>query len=267
MLLPIKPGFELSYVEQGQGEPIVFLPGILGDKDTFALTTKHLTDKYRCISVEFAGQGASVIDGLKAFDDFSLPKHAESVIALLDHLGLKNVHLVGLSFGSAVSQYIAANYPEYVSEVVLLGALINNQTFHYRNWNTMWGLLTEDVERFTRLSLGLCYSEAFCAANPKLLELSYEKIERLSEKQLQVFKWHLQHGREFDIPAVFNQIEKHITVIHGDRDLIHPIEDQLTVIGDKQNVDVVVLEGVAHGMHLEAGKQIADELLKRYEGA
>lgn len=76
-----------------------------------------LRDEYRCITVDWRGQGDTPAAPDLAADMDSL---TDDLVALLDHLGLDAVHYAGLSMGGFVGMRLAARHPERVRSLVLL---------------------------------------------------------------------------------------------------------------------------------------------------
>jgi pimeloyl-ACP methyl ester carboxylesterase len=112
---------EMYYEVLGQGEPVL----CMGGWGTFAHDNHHhlakgLTDRYQVILFDYRGVRDSG-------DDLSKPStmrlHADDAIGLLDHLGVKNVHLIGLvGMGACICQEIAINRPDLARSMVNMGA-------------------------------------------------------------------------------------------------------------------------------------------------
>lgn len=68
----------------------------------------------RSLLVDFLGYGYS--DRPESFD-YTIESHAQTVIELLDGLGIKSCHLVGHSFGGTVGIHVAQARPEAVRSI------------------------------------------------------------------------------------------------------------------------------------------------------
>lgn len=68
---------------------------------------------------------------------YSIPDMADDLLALLDHLGLERVHLMGHSFGGAIALLLAHRHPERVRSVILADTRLRTiQPYHrLRDWN------------------------------------------------------------------------------------------------------------------------------------
>jgi pimeloyl-ACP methyl ester carboxylesterase len=107
----------LSYATSGSptDEALVFLHGLGAQKKQITSVLDQLTG-YSLIAPDLPGHGES-----RGFDpaSYSFDFFADQVIALMDHLGIKQCHLGGLSMGSAISLNIALRYPKRFKSLVL----------------------------------------------------------------------------------------------------------------------------------------------------
>jgi len=112
---------DMYYEVIGTGEPLLCMGG-WGSfcRDGQAGLARGLTDRYQVILFDYRGIGESG-------DNRSVPStmalHADDAIGLLDHLGVSNVHLVGLvGMGACVCQEIAIRRPDLARSMVNMGA-------------------------------------------------------------------------------------------------------------------------------------------------
>lgn len=99
----------------GAGEPVVFLHGFLFDGRQFA-QVEALREDYRCITIDFRGQGRSG----PARGGFQIEQQAADVLEVLRQLEVDRVHLVGLSMGGFVAMRLAARNPERIRSLTLV---------------------------------------------------------------------------------------------------------------------------------------------------
>ena len=100
----------------GPGEPVMFLPGFLFDGRQFDPQVRSLRATYRCLTLDFRGQGRSA----PARGGYQIEQQTADVAAVIGQLGLPPVHLVGLSMGGFVSMRIAARQPHLVRSLTLV---------------------------------------------------------------------------------------------------------------------------------------------------
>lgn len=100
----------------GDGPPVLFLHGFLFDGRQYAAQIDALQDRYRCIALDFPGQGRSGPSGV----GYGTEALTDLVIAFLEQADLGPVHLAGLSMGGFTGMRIAARRPELLRSLALL---------------------------------------------------------------------------------------------------------------------------------------------------
>ena len=108
-------GIGMYYQVQGQGEPLVLIPGLGADHTSWFLQARAFKKHYRVIT--FDGRGMGKTD--KPADPFTLETMADDVVALMDHLGADAANIVAVSMGGLVAQEIALDHPDRVRKLVL----------------------------------------------------------------------------------------------------------------------------------------------------
>ena len=103
-------GAELHYTDCGSGPPILFLHGLGGSTDNWEAQVEHFAPLYRVIALDMRGSGQSR-DTNYADGPFTALQFAADARALLTHLRLAPVHVVGLSMGGAVAFQLAVDAP------------------------------------------------------------------------------------------------------------------------------------------------------------
>lgn len=112
----LETGVGLHYRDCGEGKPLVFFPQV----DIWNYQVLDLTDRHRCVLVDLRGTG----DSDKPFSDYTFQEWCSDLKALIRHLDLSDVALVGWSMGGGVAlQYVLDfNQDQRVSRLVMVGA-------------------------------------------------------------------------------------------------------------------------------------------------
>ena len=109
-------GQHLYYEDSGGAGPaVVFSHGFLMDHEMFAPQVSELSDEFRCIAWDERGFGAT-----PATEPFTYWDSAADCLALLDHLGIDQAVLAGMSQGGFLSLRAALTAPERVKALVLI---------------------------------------------------------------------------------------------------------------------------------------------------
>jgi pimeloyl-ACP methyl ester carboxylesterase len=111
--------FRISYLEGGlasNSAPIIFLPGWPVSVETYRESLKALSSRYQVIAPDLPGFCKSTSPTfLQNYQDY-----ANCIIAFVNTLNLKKVHLIGHSIGGAIAIAIAASLPSIVSSLVVV---------------------------------------------------------------------------------------------------------------------------------------------------
>ena len=111
-------GIDLYYETHGSGRPLVLLHGGLGAGEMFGPVLPSFTDHHQVILVDLQGHGRTA-DIDRPID---VRLMADDVAALIEHLGLDDVDLVGYSLGGGVALQTAIRHPERVRRLVAASA-------------------------------------------------------------------------------------------------------------------------------------------------
>jgi haloalkane dehalogenase len=117
---------EISYVDTGAGDPVVFLHGNPTSSYLWRNVIPHVEGVGRCLAPDLVGMGDSgpTPDGSYRFVD-----HARYIDSWFEALGLTNVTLVVHDWGSALGFYWAYRHPERVRGIAYMEALVQPMTW------------------------------------------------------------------------------------------------------------------------------------------
>jgi pimeloyl-ACP methyl ester carboxylesterase len=110
---------EVHFIDTGSGDgpPLVLLHQTPRSVDEFAEVIPILATSHRVIAVDNPGYGASEVPARQP----TVEQYADTIIALLDHLGIAKATLVGHHTGAILAVDIDARHPERVDRLVLSG--------------------------------------------------------------------------------------------------------------------------------------------------
>jgi len=101
-----------------EGEPLLFLHGGLGSMEDFNGNLDSLSDRFRIIGIDFRGHGGSTLGTAPL--RYSL--YQADVEAILEHLGIDSVSVIGLSDGGIVGYRMAVQNPGKVRRLITIGS-------------------------------------------------------------------------------------------------------------------------------------------------
>src|SRR5210317_59357 len=106
---PFKPhyvqvhGSKMHYVDEGSGDPILFLHGNPTSSYLWRNIIPHLSSQGRCIAPDLIGMGKSDKPDL----EYRFFDHVKYIEGFIEKLGLQNITLVIHDWGSALSFHYA----------------------------------------------------------------------------------------------------------------------------------------------------------------
>jgi pimeloyl-ACP methyl ester carboxylesterase len=112
-----KDGARLAYRDEGQGLPLLCLPGLTRSMADFDYLIPHLPP-LRLIRMDYRGRGASDWTGAATY---TVAQEAQDALTLLDHLSVAKAAILGTSRGGLIGMVLGATARDRV-----LGLCLND---------------------------------------------------------------------------------------------------------------------------------------------
>ncbi|MCW4467630.1 alpha/beta hydrolase [Flavobacterium sp. MFBS3-15] len=109
-------GTELHYVEGGEGEPLILLPGWPQTWWAYHKVMPALAAKFKVLAIDIRGMGSSH----KPMEGYDKKNMALDVYSLVNKLGYRSVAIAGHDIGAHVAYSFAAQFQELTSALVML---------------------------------------------------------------------------------------------------------------------------------------------------
>jgi pimeloyl-ACP methyl ester carboxylesterase len=116
-------GFEIAFIDEGEGDPVILVHGFASNAIVNWVDTgwvRHLARAgYRVVAVDNRGHGRSA----KPHDPqhYGAPVMAEDVRRLMDYLGFDRADVMGFSMGARICAFLALRHPDRVRSAVFGG--------------------------------------------------------------------------------------------------------------------------------------------------
>jgi 3-oxoadipate enol-lactonase len=238
----------------GDGPAVIFSHGFLMDREMFDPQRDALAPEFRVIAWDERGFGQTEFDG----QPFTYWDSARDCLALLDHLGIDQAVLAGMSQGGFLSLRAALLAPERVRALVLIdtqsGVEDPEHLPAYKQMQETW-LAVGPVDELAQTIAGLIISEP---------QLHDAWIEKWRQKPKEDFKapGDCLLDRD-DITDRLNEISCPAIVFHGTEDQAISMEQaQQLSHGLEGCTGVVPIEGAAHASNLTHPDQVNGPLLE-----
>lgn len=176
-----RPGGRLAYQVSGEGPAIVLVHGFGLDRRMWDPQVRHLESRCQVVRYDCRGFGES-----GPFGPGVPYTHAGDLLALLDHLGIGQAVLAGLSFGGRVVLQATLAAPDRVGGLVLLDAVLDGVP-----WDPESAAALDEAARQAR-TRGLAAGQAAWLAHP-LFATARERPEVASVLAEMVARYPGQH--------------------------------------------------------------------------
>jgi pimeloyl-ACP methyl ester carboxylesterase len=120
--LPVN-GYDMAYVEKGNGRPVILVHGAINDYRVWAAQMEPLSQSNRAIAVSLRHYFPERWDGKGG--SFSMQQHAADLISFIKALNVGPVDVVGHSRGAYVSLELALAAPDVIRKLVLAEPALN----------------------------------------------------------------------------------------------------------------------------------------------
>src|SRR6202046_5631035 len=114
--LPVN-GYDMTYLDAGQGPPLVCVHGSLCDFRIWHCVLGPLSKKHRVIALSLRHFFPERWDG--SGDSYSIAQHVSDVIGFVEQLNVGPVDLMGHSRGGHVSFRVAQQRPDLLRKLIL----------------------------------------------------------------------------------------------------------------------------------------------------
>jgi len=106
---------ELFYETHGSGMPLMLVAGLASDSQSWQPIVGDLSRHFLVITPDNRGVGRTKPQKI----GITIRQIADDYIALMTHLGLSSVNLLGHSMGGFVALDLAIRYPDCVNKLIL----------------------------------------------------------------------------------------------------------------------------------------------------
>jgi pimeloyl-ACP methyl ester carboxylesterase len=116
---------KIHYVEAGQGEPVILIPGSYNTQRTWKRIMPLLAAEFRLLALDYIGTTDS--GKQPEIPEFTLQEQTDIIAKMVRQIGLPKVNLIGGYYGGAAVYDFAARYPELVLKIISIeGSLISS---------------------------------------------------------------------------------------------------------------------------------------------
>ena len=245
------PAASKLYVEEhGEGEPLLLIEGLGQSMWAWREQIPVFARRFRTIAYDTRGTGRSPVPD----EAYWIPDLADDAAAILDG---RAAHIVALSMGGYVALTLALARPELVRSLVLVGTGAGGpervpRPDHVREaFAAAQGLPPEE---FGRLTMPYTLSAGWPERHPdRFEEILRARLEHPTPYE--TIDVHMQACYRYYAEGIeVERVDAPALVIHGDEDLIVPVENGRMLAARLPKARYVELPGRGHNIPLEDPK-------------
>jgi 3-oxoadipate enol-lactonase len=242
------------------------IQGLGADKNLWILQRLALASRYRTIALDNRGAGRSD----KPYGTYSLMQMVDDTIAVMDHAGAEDAHVVGASMGGVIAQILALRHPDRVRSLTLACTACQQHPWR-QDLLTEWSEVARD-----RGMRAMTSNAARWTIGPRSLRRISPAIGWLGPLALSrpTHAFAAQVGAILsapeDLAGELSKIEVPTLVMVGNQDILTPRGDAEELAERIPTAELVVISGAAHGFMIEHAttfNRILLEFLGRAETA
>lgn len=248
-------GLSIAYQVKGQGSPLVMLHGGVSDSRSWNRQLERFSDEFRVIAWDAPGCGGSQDPP----EDYSLEDYADTLAEFIYKMGLRQAHILGLSFGGGLAIQLYQRHPTIARTLILESA--------YAGWTG--SLPANEVEERRKKGMEMSQmtgKEVADAFIPTLFSDSVPK-ETVEETASIIRDFHPSGSRTMlsafaraDLRDTLPEITIPVLLIYGDRDKRSPLKVARDLHSRMPSSKLVIIPGAGHVVHEETPDRFENEV-------
>jgi len=243
-------GIELAYERRGEGTSLVLVHGYPLDHHLWDDVVPLLENTFDVIALDLRGFGDStIVDTLYTMNDL-----ASDIAGLLDYLGIKKAAIAGHSMGGYVALAFARLYPERVSGLGLVSSqvLADSPEGKDRRYKSAVDVAEKGISGVVEAMTTKFTSD------PRLQAFARKSME--TQKPAAYIGALKAMAERMDSTSLLSTFNFPVVIIHGDADMLIPIERAREVKAAVPSAHLIEINGAGHMPMMEAVNECAEAL-------
>jgi 3-oxoadipate enol-lactonase len=246
----------------GAGEPVILLNGIMMTVVSWEGVRARLSPHLQVLCCDLRGQLMTREPPPPLVAD-----HVPDLVALLDHLGIERVHVIGTSFGGLVGAYLAARHPRRVLSYTAIAAgdrFDDEMQAEVERWRRSCAAVLGGGPRTAVCEAiePVVFSPAWRRANRRQQALRLKFFESLPDTWYQGLHGLLVSAPSVDLGPELSGITCPALVVAAGEDRFVPRERSRALADQIPGARFEVIEGAGHAVIAEQPQQVADLCLE-----
>jgi 3-oxoadipate enol-lactonase len=260
MLFTTADGADLFYEVLGSPDdqgPVVFLNGIMMTTRSWGNILPTFTPQFDCVLHDFRGQLRSPYPA-----SFNIEQHADDLAALLDHVGIERVDVVGTSYGGEVGMIFAYTYPERVKSLTVIACASRaDEHMRQRVFAAMNAAMTEHDRLYDIVARDF-FSPDFLREHPEVVAEGRARVAGFPDEFFAGYVNLCDAFTALDITDNLRAIRCPTLVIAAERDTLKPLPYSEAIVSEVEGSRLLVVPDAGHAVVIERPDVISRAVLE-----
>lgn len=250
----------VEYHIEGKGPPLLLIMGLGGQASSWGEPLLELLQR-EFTTVRFSNRGTGASD--KPPGGFTIPQMAEDAAALMDAIGLDQAHVFGISMGGMIAQELVLSHASRVRGLVLgctncgpaRSVAVPAQTL-VKFGQIMQLPVEERVQRFWEITVTPDFMVSRADFLARIMELGMA-----NPTPMETFGLQFGAVQSFDSYDRLPAIKSPTLILHGDQDVLVPVENADILHRQIPGSQVRIIQGTGHCFFWEQPQEVAEEVI------
>jgi 2-hydroxymuconate-semialdehyde hydrolase len=265
--------YNLHYVEVGEGQPILLIPGAFSTYRHWNRIIPYLSTRYKLLCVDYLGVGDS--DKPRSGFSYTIEEQTDLIVKMIEALQFQKVHILGVSYGGAIALNLAARYPEKVDKIVSIeGNGIKHQIVPYEPMKGLLGwpvvgdlsigaIRSGIANRLVAKSvMGKAWEQMGEAEKKEVVEIIAQNNKTASRASWYLISRTIETSRDFSDQA--KAIRTPVLYLYGGNSTYHNMAETNAKFlkAYLPNIEIVRVKDGIHDLELQKPEEVAGIVLE-----
>jgi 3-oxoadipate enol-lactonase len=243
-------GVQLAYDRRGKGTPLVLLHGFPVDHHLWNEILPLLEDTFDMILPDLRGFGESTtLDSFYTLEDF-----ASDIAGLLDHLGIQKAAIAGHSMGGYIALAFVRLFPERVRGLGLVASQVVADTEERKQGRY------KSAAEVAEHGIGSVVEMMTTKFTPDERLQGYARRSMERQQPAAYIGALMAMAERVDSTPLLSSFNFPVVIVHGDADVLVPIERAREVKAALPQAHLVEISGAGHMPMMEDRERTAEAL-------
>lgn len=242
-------GVNVNFHVTGAGAPVLLLAGLGQSSIVWREACRRLRVDRTVITLDNRGTGRSDAPP----GPYSINELADDAAALLEHLKLGAVSVVGWSLGGAILQAMLIRYPMLLERAVVVSAMPRYTELQHAWLDSQLTLRRSAVDPLSIRIQGMAwgFTQRLLQDHDRVVALARAAEQDPFPTSVAAFEAQAAGIREFDVRSQLHRVRTPTLVMCGAEDILTPISHSIELAGLIESAELRVLPRGGHGMLAE----------------